>query len=541
MKNDEIQKSIDFLLSLAIPKCHNIHEAEDLVQETVLAALAYTARGNRILNLEAWLRVVFNRKFYDLLRDKYNKPTITFDGGFEMSEDRDFMVDVIRREEAENIRKEVAFLSEIYRTIIVKHYFFGESVQCISAALKIPEGTVKSRLNFGRQQLKKGMKSMEHYIQNSYMPQKLIVRNSGVCGLNEVPMTLADEDNVLAQNLLILAYEKPVTITELSKAIGVSSAYVEPVVAKLVGGELMKRLIDGRVYTDFIIYQAEDYIKYMKEQEAFAAAYSHFYCQALETAINALKKTNFYSLRLERYMMISIAENGLYQRVEECREPQIFPERPNGGRWIAFGTIYPHNYVIPEEKRGQEEYAFAGQRQTMIGRYLDADDLKLYNYETSLYPYPKHEGYGYATFQEVERDMLKLFYLIVHKVDPASVDCSLKILKAFPLLAQRGFISTESGVPELLIPRLTHAQEREFLDICEKASITFAQGVKKPLFDYLGTHKKKIPSHLKSVPDQKLTMPYEPGPMMFVFEAIKRGLHPRNLGFVCPETYAVFD
>ena len=63
----------------------------------------------------------------------------------------------------------------------------------------------------------------------------------------------------------------------------------------------------------------------------------------------------------------------------------------------------------------------------------------------------------------------------------------------------------------------------------------------RPLFDYLETHKKKIPSHLKSVPDQKLTMPYEPRTMMFVFEAIKRGFHPRDLGFACPETYAVFD
>lgn len=46
------------------------------------------------------------------------------------------------------------------------------------------------------------------------------------------------EGDALAQNLLILAYEKPLTVSALSKAIGVASAYVEPVINKLVDGEL---------------------------------------------------------------------------------------------------------------------------------------------------------------------------------------------------------------------------------------------------------------------------------------------------------------
>ena len=66
---------------------------------------------------------------------------------------------------------------------------------------------------------------MEKYLENSYMPQQLAVRNSGTCGMNEEPMSLTEGDT-LAQNLLILAYEKPITISDLSKAIGVATAYV---------------------------------------------------------------------------------------------------------------------------------------------------------------------------------------------------------------------------------------------------------------------------------------------------------------------------
>lgn len=543
MKNDEIVRHIEFLLSIAISKCQQMQEAEDLVQETILAALTYTAKGNTIVNTEAWLRTVLNRKFYDMLRRRYKIPaTSILDGSeYDAAADEDFVSSIIRQEEAENVRREVSFLSESYRTIIVKHYFLGESVRDISREYHISEGTVKSRLNFGRQQLMKGMSDMEQYTRNSYMPQKLVVRNSGSCGIHDEPMTLADDDNPLAQNLLILAYDKPATITELSKAIGVSSAYVEPVIRKLVDGELMKRMPDGKVYTDFILYQAEDYVKYIKEQEAFAEEYGACYCQAIRTAVEELKKTDFYSRRLERFMMIRIAENGLYLGPKDGHSPQIFPERPNGGRWIAFGTIYPQPYVLPQDYRGKEEYSLSGQRRAIIDRYLDGEDLRLYNYETSLYPYPKHEELGYTSFQEAEYDMLKLFYLIARQINPASVDCNPKILKSIPLLEERGFISAKNGAPALLIPHLTHSQERKFSMICGNASEKFREGIKKPLSAYLKMHKKEIPSHLKSVPDQKRTMPYEPKPMMFVYGAIKEGLHPRDLGYACPETYVVFD
>ncbi|MBQ9745640.1 MAG: hypothetical protein IJW21_02325, partial [Clostridia bacterium] len=449
---------------------------------------------------------------------------------------------IVEQEEMEGVRREVAYLADSYRTVIAKHYFHGKSIKEIAAELGISEGTVKSRLDFGRKQIKKGFENMEKYTENSYMPQYLAVRNSGGFGLAEEPMSLTEGD-ALAQNLLILAYEKPLSITELSRAIGVASAYVEPIVKKLVDGELMKRMGDGKVYTDFIIYRAEDYVKYIKEQEAFAQEYSGAYLEPLKTAIAELKATDFYSLRLERFMMIDVASEGQYLSLESVRNPQIFPERPNGGRWIAFGTIYPQNYVIPEEKRGREEYGMAGKRNTVIDKFLNASGLKLCNYETSLdkYSWLKHSGFNIPLFADVEFNMLKLFYLLKHGIAPETVDLDTRILKGMPLLEERGFVSTKNGTPEVLVPCLTHAQYKIFNGICKKAKTAFADNLREPLRKYCETHKKSIPPHLKSVPDQKLTMPYEPPPMAFVYEAIKAGVHVRDLGWPCPETIAIFD
>lgn len=269
MQKNEIQKYLDFLLSAAIRKCGDLSDAEDLAQETILAALTYEFRGGKIDDPKAWLIMVMNRKFYDILRRKYKLATVTIGEDFDIADTEDFVSDVVRRDESEQVRREVAYLAESYRTIIVKHYFYGKTVADISAELNIPVGTVKSRLDFGRKQMKKGFETMENYTENSYMPKKMFLRNSGRGGLNEEPMSLVRDDMILEQNLLLLAYEKPVTVSELSKAIGVATAYVEPIVKKLVDGELMKQMGDGKVYTDFIIYDREDNWKYAKDGEKF--------------------------------------------------------------------------------------------------------------------------------------------------------------------------------------------------------------------------------------------------------------------------------
>ena len=48
MQSKDLENYIEFLLSVALQRCGNIYDAEDLTQETLLAALSYTARGKDI-------------------------------------------------------------------------------------------------------------------------------------------------------------------------------------------------------------------------------------------------------------------------------------------------------------------------------------------------------------------------------------------------------------------------------------------------------------------------------------------------------------
>ncbi|MBO5110949.1 MAG: RNA polymerase sigma factor [Clostridia bacterium] len=543
MEQNELQKHMDRLLSAAYAKCHHMADAEDLVQETLLAYLTYLRKGTAPENTEAWLYTVMERKFYNMLRRKYQMATVAIGESFDIADEEDFVGELIREEESERIRQEVAYLSESYRTILVKHYFYRVGVKELAGQLGLPEGTVKSRLDFGRKQLKKGMDTMEKYTENSYMPESLWVANSGVLGMNDEPMSLCNDD-LLAQNILILAYDRPVFVSELARAIGVAAAYVEPVVNRLVEGELMVRMGDGKVYTDFVIYRTDEENKYIQDQEQFVQDHFDAYGNAVRTAIDRLKATDFYSLPLERFMLIRIANDATYHAVDATVKPQVFPTRPNGGRWIAFGHLRTSKPTLPDGDYPKENYALSGERTTHMDAYLSYEKLQMINYESSLFPNGTLVGkYGFAgnSILETETWVLKLLTVIEKGIDPKTVDMDPRVLSAIPTLEANGFLRRENGDLKLAIPHLTHKQNEEFWRICNEARVTVTDALKAPMAEYIKTHKVSIPPHLKSVPEQKLTLPYEPHTMGFVFEAIHRGLHPRELGRPCPETVVVFD
>ncbi len=78
MRNgNSLENQTDFLLSAAISRCGDVETARDLTQETLLAALSYQKNGGDIRDLRGWLLTVMNRKYYDLLRKKYNRSSLS--------------------------------------------------------------------------------------------------------------------------------------------------------------------------------------------------------------------------------------------------------------------------------------------------------------------------------------------------------------------------------------------------------------------------------------------------------------------------------
>lgn len=277
-----------------------------------------------------------------------------------------------------------------------------------------------------------------------------------------------------------------------------------------------------------------------KETEELVEQHAAAYLPAMRRAMEQLHQTAFYSQRLERFMLIHIAHDALWNSMEKHRQPQVFPDRADGGRWIAFGTVRTEKN-IPLSKQGKEDYTLSGLRIMHFEHCADGHDMSLYNYESSLYGLSKYDDFGYPLFSDTEKDVLLLIHMLKKGLDPYRSAINARILQAIPLLIERGYLKEGKGQPEVLIPCLTFEQFNMYRHIVTEAVREAAAGLEEPLATYIRTHRKTIPSHLTSVPEQKLTLPYEPNAMMLVYTAIAHGLHPRDLGYPCPETVAVFD
>jgi RNA polymerase sigma-70 factor, ECF subfamily len=135
--------------------------AEDAVQE---AFLTLWRNRSRYLpergGLRAWLLPIVHARSVDVLRRnavQWKRQTLVDD--FEEPADADERSDaeVIRQEEATEVRKALAELSAPQQKVIVLAYFGGYTHREIADLLEEPLGTVKDRMRRGLQKLHGGL------------------------------------------------------------------------------------------------------------------------------------------------------------------------------------------------------------------------------------------------------------------------------------------------------------------------------------------------------------------------------------------------
>lgn len=161
MLKEEILENYGYLNRIAESRCRSGADVEDFVSETMLAAFAYLKRGGVIEHPRTWLANTFMHKFNSALRQKYRRPTVTYGEDMTyLAPEEDFEEEFMQSQEAAELRRELLRLSKIYREVLIRYYFSGESVEEIADALGLPEGTVKRRLFDGRVQIRKGMEDM---------------------------------------------------------------------------------------------------------------------------------------------------------------------------------------------------------------------------------------------------------------------------------------------------------------------------------------------------------------------------------------------
>lgn len=136
-------------------------EANDLTQQTVIQALTHTEQFKEGTNVKAWLATIMHNIFVNAMRKNACVQFESFDLSL-FNKEVDKPVDRLPQKETFNaVMKSVSgFPEEQVRPLLL--YSEGFKYEEISTMLKLPLGTVKSRINMIRIRLKKEFNQIEY-------------------------------------------------------------------------------------------------------------------------------------------------------------------------------------------------------------------------------------------------------------------------------------------------------------------------------------------------------------------------------------------
>ena len=541
MNKDEIIRYYDDLMRLAVSKCGSQTDAEDLVGDTMLAAFSYINKGGRIEHPKTWLANTLCHKYNDSLRKKYRAPTtVNFEDSFEIPAEEE---EYFSSEDAAKIRKELNHIAYVNREVLIRYYFGTQSVSDIAAGLGIPEGTVKSRLATGRSQMKKGLETME--TRENYLPGKLYLSFGGSDGPNMEPISLVEND-LIAQNLLILAYEKPITVSDLSKAIGIPTAYIEPIIKKLVDGELMAETASGKVYADFLITKPQDRLKNFKPQLDFVDRHFDTIWNIIAKMSAEISGFGFVSAleskqktELDRYAVLKALQD-----FQHCGTGKIealhFPKRRDGGWWFAQATAFDAGYNTKEYNEASE-YAIQGGHRTSES-FVDGGtrSVRLYEFDTTLWDSPHRYGGAFDLYFKYIVPLLWRLY--TDKTIDDSSEIPNEFISYIPSLERFGMLGNTHGKLRVAIPVLKKSEYEKVNAAIKCATESLKTAIGEDFSAFVSSKKTPVPKHLTSVPDLfRYGDATNYFAMTVVRKAYENGLHMKNVDYCCPPVVLVYD
>lgn len=545
MNQYDVSDYIDRLYLAAVRKTGDSCAAEDLAQETLLAAIRQLSGGRQPRDMWAWLLGILSNKYCDWLREKYKYPQVSLE---------EYPFDIAGEDEAEDdsqeklelIRREIGLLAGIYREVMVRYYLHGHSLERIAGDLQIPVGTVKSRLNMGRKYVREGVADMENYesyCRQSYEPDMLYIACSGEEGFHQEPFSLVPQSDRLGQSTLIQAYQKPLTEEEIARALGVPTAFVEPVVKRLTEGELMYRAEGSRkVYTDFIIYTDEDRKATFVKQLAAAEGHFPLFWEKLEEGLVILREKAFYKrqkeharTKLELHFCLKTLMNAqisVRNEVTGAMPYSQYPYRRDGGRWLAMGNRYSPGHR-PEKDKEFHKYGVSGESGCRERDFRDAGCIELREYSTALGGNPKCEN---------SPQYVKWFYELASGVSPEESSVDAHVLQDVDCLTEAGFLTRAETGLELDIPVLSREEYREESLLVSEYAESVAENVREVLLSIFQSGYVRLPGHLKSVPKwQQYMYCGNSVPMAVIYQAREKGLFLKDVEYPVPAVLLVYE
>ena len=342
MKTNEILKLIgdkaflDKIYQFSYRRCNTSYEAEDLCSDIILTVISAVHKQEQIENFYAFVWTVARRVYADYCEKRNSvRQTISMENGdyaiaAKENEIDSFIEETAEQEQIRKIFAEISFLSKAYREVMVLYYLDEMKVKDISKKLNISETTVKQRLFFARNTVRKEVEIMNER-NLSLKPVSLAFIGTGNPSGND-PRTKAER--ILSQNLVYACKDKAKSAKELSDELCVPMPYIEDELEIQLKGEngsygLLRKMGDKYISNVIIVENSE-----FNEAGKIYTKHLDELCEKLKNHLQSHREEflNFpylsrqTDLRFILWTLISESVWHLKERVDEILETEYFKE-----------------------------------------------------------------------------------------------------------------------------------------------------------------------------------------------------------------------
>ncbi len=348
------EKYMEKLFYFCLKKTGSHAEAEELTQDIAFEIVKALNKGTVPVRFSAWVWQIARNRYAAWAKKKRrrNERAAGAITGGEEIEDKSVNIldDIMHAEQMALLRRELAFIRNDYRNIVVAYYIENKSVRDIASSLSLSTSAVHQRLHRARIVLKEGMDMAREFGKLSYNPENISFINNGCQGNNGEPWNYITRS--LCKNILLAAYRTPATAEELAMEVGVALPYMEEELSSLVGATLMRK--NGNKYeTNFFIVSAKAQEKIFAHLRGLAPELTRAVIAALEYEIKwknqncpgwhegyqPLEEMKWALLMKETDTINSYTLKPFNKDAADV--PNIGPWghtlRPNGGEWDLLG------------------------------------------------------------------------------------------------------------------------------------------------------------------------------------------------------------
>ncbi|WP_020617436.1 sigma-70 family RNA polymerase sigma factor [Paenibacillus daejeonensis] len=340
-----IQDYIKPLYGFALNKTRHIAEAEELAGRITLEVYQTLLTKTEFLDLNSYVFKIAHYVWARYVGEKAKASNqLRIDDHELMSQDEGLDT-MIRQETAGALRREIAYLSQQQREIVIKYYYGGMKIREIAAAMELSGGTVKWHLFEAKKELKHKMHT---------------IRSMGNLGINPIRMSSlghsgspgnkGDTSDFLStairQNIAFAAYPKPLTVKEIAEELGISPVYTEDEVAALEEYGFLDQLPGGKYRTNMYIEdpsQAKSEALHRVYEQYAEIAVEHYFKTFFSMA-EAFKETGVYipdgDFNLLLWSLIPYAGKQLsFEELDKVSHEEVSVSRKDGGHYAAYATI----------------------------------------------------------------------------------------------------------------------------------------------------------------------------------------------------------